>query len=228
MVRFFCLSSVVALLFFSQSAVAATQTYSDSIPTQGTDWADNLVVPLFNPSLGTLTQVQIVLNGDVGGSAGYENTSTTSTSSVTLNLSSTIVLTGPNSLLIDVVPLANFSIPAVPGVPIYDGFSDYAGTSGATLTNLTGSAMDMDTITNPGDLLAYYTGLGTISFPVTATGSSLGGGSGNINTSFSSTAGASIEITYTYDVAIPEPSSVAIVGLGIIGTLAARRFRYVA
>ncbi len=216
------LLAALAASLVATSATADTQmiSFSDSIPSQTTSFDDTLTIPLFDSTLGELCEVKLVLLGDVSGTASYENLDT-SPANITLSLIATLTLQRPDlSFLVDVVPLAN----QLDSPSAFDGMIDFGGTSGNSFTGLSGNAMDMVVLTDALDL-ALFTGVGSLSLPVSAAGMSNASGGGNIISQFSTSAGAGVEVTYTYKTApVPEPTSIAVVGLGLVGVLAVRRY----
>ena len=78
--------------------------------------------------------------------------------------------------------------------------------------------------------VADFVGAGTTSFNCTTlAGNNQVGGGANITVTQATTAGCGVSVVYTYDapvtppVAIPEPASMALVGLGMLGLAAVRR-----
>jgi len=208
---------LVGLVLFTTctSAHAAMVMYSDSVPVQTTNWSDTMMLPLFDPSLGTLTSVKLTLDGSVSGTAKYESLDA-SPALIDLNLQATITLQKPDlSNLVQIIPLANVSENA----SAFDGTVDFDGASGTTFAGLNGSASDMTTLTLPADL-ALFTGVGNINLPVSGTGSSNGSGAGNLITQFATSAGATAKVVYTFE-PVPEPTSFALAGLGMAGLLLA-------
>lgn len=196
------------------SAHGAMVMYSDSVPVQTTNWSDTMMLPLFDPSLGTLTSVKLTLEGSVSGTASYESLDA-SPATIDLNLQATITLQKPDlSNLVQIIPLANVSENA----SAFDGTIDFGGTSGNTFAGLNGSDMDMTTLVLPADL-ALFTGVGNINLPVSGTGSSSGSGAGNLITQFATSAGATAKVTYTFE-PVPEPASFVLFGLGALGLAA--------
>jgi len=79
------------------------------------------------------------------------------------------------------------------------------------------------TLTDPGQL-ALFTGPGTVGLPVfAAAGSFFSTTSGNGIGSIVTYAAVTVQLSYTY--AIPEPSSVALLGLGVVGIVLAGGLR---
>ncbi len=213
-------ATLVGVLSVTGAANAASfSPPSVTVPATNTDFTDPITLQKFDSSLGQLTSADISLTGTVAGSAGYENTSTTSTARrITLDLSAVIDLNEPttNAGLGEVVPLAS---QIVTNVPRYDGRTDYAGTSGATLTSLTNTQSITTPITDP-NTLALFTGSrgSNINLLFSATGNSGATGSGNVSSLFSTTAGGTAQVTYNYSpaaTAVPEPNN--ILGIGLAG-----------
>lgn len=210
-------------------AIAAT-----AVPLTDTDFSTTLSFARFDPALGTLQSITFDLTGTVAGLAQAENTSTRSTSRITLNLSAEIDLQRPDGTnLAAVLPLASTLFAATR----FDGQLDYAGTSGTTFSNLLNTISSTDTTSAAADL-ALFTGssgnAGTLLLPVVATGSSFAAGGGNIQSAFDTTASANASLIYTYlaaptlaatSAAIDEPISVAVLGAGLAltGLLSCRK-----
>jgi hypothetical protein len=212
----------LVILAVPAAADAASISYTDSISLATTNWTDSVSIQKFDPSLGTLTNVEIELIGSVLGTARAESLDAQA-AQITLNLAATITLTRPDmSVLAVALPVSA----SVFNATAYDGVIDFGGTSGITLPGLTSS--DSDTIISPPPAsdLALFTGVGTILLPVMANGSSSASGAGNLITQFNTQASASVKVTYYYDAAVvPEPASVAMAAMGVIGVggLALRR-----
>jgi hypothetical protein len=215
-----CLLAVLAAAALTSSATAATVTYGPaSFGPATTNWSSNLSLPKWDPALfpgQVLTGVSFTLNGNVTGNASFESLDG-APATINLNLQSTITLTDPNSnVLVTVIPVANISA----GASAFDGVIDFGGTSGNSYIGLSGSASNSGSSGN----LALFTGSGNILLPVSAAGTSSASGAGNLITQFSTTAGADASVTYTYT-AVPEPSTIALAGLGLIALVGLARRR---
>ena len=221
-IRNLCVYSLTIALISSLSAVVADTTPPEthSVALTTTDWSQNLVFAKFNPSLGTLTRVDFSLQGNVLGSAQFENTGA-SPSTVTMQLKADITLTRPDaSVLVTTIPIANTS----DNVSAYDGTTDFGGTSGRTYNNLTATMTNVG-FTVSGPDLALFAGPGSITLPVGAKGTSSANGSGSIITKFTTQAGATATIFYTFT-AGPEPASLALTAIGGIGVMGLFRKRF--
>lgn len=228
--RPFARAALAALVFATlaavvpaRAAVMSTTPQTRTVPMTQTNWGPgtppSLLAPefdKFDPALGTLLSVQVAL--------GYDFThdiSLTFTSPSTLTEStkdSQVVVNDPNGrLLLSGVP-----------APVTQSRFDFDGPFPNTVTIPTitqnGSSGPLS-LTSPADLALFTAAPGDakISLPVLAQSnseffSSTGNGSGRITTS----AGATVTLSYNY-VPIPEPSTLAVVGLGGAVLMAWRR-----
>ena len=206
------------------AAHAATIMDSFTVGVQTTNF--NVVDELaqFDPSLGTLTKIEFMLEGDVEGEAKVESLDS-SASVVTANLQATISLS--NSLdpmspveLVVVIPAVNANFNAT----AFDGTIDFDGTSGATFDGLAGSGTQSVMITDAAEF-APYIGLGTFAVSIDATGQSSASGAGNLITQFATRAGATGKVIYHYtpDGQVPVPGAIILMGSALAGLGAARR-----
>jgi hypothetical protein len=204
-------------------AQAATLTYSDTVDSARTNFTDSVSIAQFDSSLGDLTGIIIELTGSVSGSIQLESTDAAS-SNVTANLVSEIKLQRPDmSDLVVVLPTASEDA----NFTAFDGAVDFGGTSGLTRNNLSETANNSISLTDPSDF-GIFLGTGNLVLPVAAIGRSNASGSGNLATVFQTFAGANITVSYEYTerpTAVPEPNApmgaLALVGLGM---MAKRKF----
>src|SRR4051812_21253978 len=119
-----------AAVFLTGSVVTASMIpHSDTISAQTATWATNpqfLTIALFDPSLGTLTQVQVTFTGTVSGSAAAENTDATSKSLTIQLLAQLSTDPDPAGLSYFVEALVENVFDATG----WDGVTDYGGASG--------------------------------------------------------------------------------------------------
>lgn len=210
--------SALAIAAASSTASAAVISYSATIPIGQTNWSMNPSLPQWDPALfpgQTLVGVKLTVNASVLGDARAESLDA-SPSVITYGVSATVTATGPGGLVVNVLPLAggNFNASA------FDGSNDFGGTSGFSLLNITNSASNSNSFTNPPDNLAAYIGAATFLVPTTAVGTSSASGPGNLVSSFRTLSGADVIIEYTY---IPAPGAIGVLGFGAL--VATRRRR---
>jgi hypothetical protein len=209
----------------ARADVTAPQTVSigptDTNFGPGTAVNDPMVFNQFDPSLGTLNAVTVSMSYD------FIHTST-----VTFYTPGTIGTSATNNTM-------SVSLPNGGGTVLSANSADYTRSTAfnsATMTLNTPVVLPATTfsgslgpvsLTSAADLAAF-TGTGTIALPVTA--SSLAGlPTGNANGAAAVTTQADVKVTvsysYTHKPAVPEPSSVVLLGLGGCGMFLYRRRR---
>jgi hypothetical protein len=230
--QFLVFSVTVLLAAVSAQASVVSYTVALAPNPQPTNVNTTLSLPQFDPSLGTLTGVQITVNGSLAARAEYENTNSNhglSASEVPMQLNLTQNLTvglGAQTLLAmthttaqdDYSPgfgawLQNIDIPYPGGLTAYDGTTDYAGTSGfaTSLWNTPGSA------TYSPATIGTFVGAGTFQVSVDATAFvDLITYGGNNSARTTSLAGTSVTVAYQYT---PEPATMSLLVLGGLAML---------
>ncbi|MEH2027206.1 PEP-CTERM sorting domain-containing protein [Nostoc sp.] len=206
-------TTLAGIVATSGAANAASLSYTSSTNYDFTNIIDApLSVQKFDSSLGALKGVTISFTGDILGNAGFENRSPTPTQ-VTVNLTSLLSLQLNNQSLFALNPQDISSYQAAK----YDGNTDYLGTSGKTISNLTATQSATQSFTNT-QFLQSFTGNGDIDFLFSALANSVVTGSGNMRSYVETYAKAGIKVTYDYDAkSVPEPS--ATLGIGLIAGL---------
>ena len=181
------------------SQAGTTKTVTLNFANTKTNWTLSQSLPQFDPSLGTLTAIDIVNAGSLTSQIRVENMDQ-SAATITAQASGSLTLTGPGLSLTSLGPtplqptaqsVQTFNASA------YDGVSDFAGTSGHDFGPQTATGSQSITLTAPSDL-ARYIGTGTVSLTENATATSSASGGGNLLSLISSTAGAQVVVTYHY------------------------------
>jgi len=183
--------------FLSFSNCSAEQlSYSDNVPLSVTNWDRTVIIPKFNPDLGTLISVQISFEGGVVGLTRFENTDA-GPATITEQLSAIVTLKKPD---LSTVLVTTPTFQLVSNVPAFDEKIDFAGPSGATHDPV--NANDTEFKGPYSEDNAFFTGVDNIIFPVASEASSFVSGNGNLISEFDTNAYAIITVTYNYD-AIP-------------------------
>ncbi len=227
--RIFPIILLLVTVLASSGAWADFVTYTStplSIGPSLTDWGPtNISVPQWDPStfVGyTLAKVTLTYDGTVVGTIQYENEGSATT--VTGTLKAEMHLWDPDSvLLLTATPLVS----KTDALPDYDLIEDFAGLSGRTYTNVTGSTQEIWWTTGS-PYLTMFSGSSNVTMTTDAEGKSIATGGGNVAGEFVTNAGGSLTVRYDYDQTdIPEPCTLALGALGLmgVGLLRGRRRR---
>lgn len=247
-----CCLAIALFLNLPDASATLTPVQTESIPLTQTDWnsttpqllgSNPMVFNQFNSSLGTLDAVNLTVSYTTVEAAGMVFTTpatmTLSTAFPGTHTGTQFTLEGPGTsgnLLTATAPVFTYTRTyGTAGQTLPQWFSTdtnrFAPGSPFLLTpdgqpgNTTNSftATKTITITNPAQL-ALFTGSGTVDLPAAAKAwSSFTTSSGNGIGAIQTFAGMKVALSYSYTV--PEPSSVALLGLGGGGLLLLGRFR---
>jgi len=213
----------------SANAASITQIFYDPMPsgapTNALPFNFAAAANSFDTSLGTLTSVVITTTTNVEGAVNIISLNVTPPAGAMSSYSNAgdqtdVTVTGPGGLNQTYVAQTNGVSGTVPNP---------TPTQVVTVTNrsgLTGSTSDITTITGAG-LVAYEKPppMNTVTLNYSA-GPATVMGTGGPGVAFegTATAGAEIKIVYNYLAAVPEPASMSLLGIGMAGFLAFRRF----
>jgi len=187
---------------FSSDATVTTAALSKTVtlnfPETKTNWTQSQQLPKFDPSLGTLTSIDIVNQGTINSHIRVENLDQMA-ATIKAQASGTLALSGPG---LSFTPLASTQLQPNDAnqnfqAASYDGATDYTGNSGHDFGTKTASGTQSVTFTDPA-VLAQYTGTGALTFTEAAAATSGASGPGNLQSLINSTASAQITVVYHY------------------------------
>jgi hypothetical protein len=187
---------------------------STVVPNQDIPFTAPLLLPKFNPSMGTLTGVTITVNATIVGDIQIFNNSAGNLPFTNAFTAVPVTATGPDGAVASATAVANVASGIATGGFTVTSFPGVTGTA-------TGSANAVS--------FAPYVGAGnfTANLSSTALSASSGGTGGGGKLFFGGTAqaGGTISVTYTFTAsAVPEPASMSLLGIGMAGFFAFRRF----
>jgi protocatechuate 3,4-dioxygenase beta subunit len=169
-----------------------TLSHTISFPETPTDWTATQSVPQFDPSLGTLTSVEILNADPIKNTIKVENLDTAA-DQIHVTMTGTLTLSAPgvSGLVTNLSADQTFSASA------FDGTIDFGGTSGHTFAPQTVNGSNSTTLTAATDL-AQYIGTGTVSFTEATHASSMATGSANLLVQVNTTAASNVTVIYHY------------------------------
>ena len=176
----------------SINPVPNTKVQTITFDKTSTNFSLGKVANQFDPSLGTLQSITIQHNGTITSEILVENTSTTSTSTITGTVSGNLTLNGPGFTS----PLTLSQNAGTFNAAKYDGNTNFSGPSGQSFgeKSATGSAF----VTLTGAAMTPYIGTGTVTITEDGIASSTASGGGNLVVQLISSGSGSVTITYNY------------------------------
>jgi collagen type I/II/III/V/XI/XXIV/XXVII alpha len=181
-------------------ATDTTILQQQTIAETPSNWSQTVTFAPFDPTLGTLTDVQIGVTAEVTGTVSLDNLGPTSGTDY-VSLPGTVSVFGPDDAPISsVTATANGSA----SLGAFDGTDNYLGNSGTTLAGLSGTQSFLDIYQGTTSELALFSGSNPVPLTVDASVLFEEMGSGNLQALSHASAGAVISLQYDY---IPTPPS---------------------
>jgi hypothetical protein len=180
----------------SVAATAATQQVTANFSPFTTGGGQTQSVAQFNPALGTLNSVQVILNGKLNSDVRVENLDA-APSTVNAQVNGNLSLQGPGGTLLSVSPTISENSTSLSP---YDGTLDYGGTSGHNFGEQSASAQQSITLTNN---LSAWEGTGNVALTESAQSTSTVSGSGNEQVHICSEGSGTVTVIYNYTPAPP-------------------------
>lgn len=177
------------------STAPQTESFTHTFNTASTNLVQVGSLPQFNPALGTLTEIDISINGQITSDIRVENMDS-SPAVITGTVAGDLNVTGPDFNQTFATTSQNQTFDA----SAYDGTLDFGGTSGKNFGNVTVPGSSAFTMTSAGELAAY-SGTGNVTIDEEPVANSSATGGGNLDVQIASNGSATITVTYHY---IPE------------------------
>lgn len=224
-------ATLACIMLISAAAVSEAKAHGSHITYGPTAFgsfaagtAGSFNIPQFDPSLGTLTEVDLLVTGHSdGGSNGLQNLSAfPGNASVTIGTN--ITVSGPAALTVLTLPNTTNSGPVAP----FGGSVDFtfSGPDSILVLGAPSSDSQSDSIFAG---FAPYLGLGLVTFNYSSGANT--SSSADVAPTFSSTTPPTFDfdatVVYHYE-AVPEPTTLVLAGLGALGLVFAARRKRVA
>jgi len=200
------------------SCQAGSVSYTNSIAFTLTDWTNSVALAQFNPDLGYLVSIQVAVKSDLSTTLTVQNNSISPSSGTAITQLKQYLLTG-SSALFGSSPVLDYAGP--------DFNYGLDGNGIITSGLLTASASATGNLVTDYATLAGFTGTGYVDLTAyTYTRTFISNAGGNTAATQSTTADFTAVVTYDYSATpVPEPSVVALCGLGMAGLMLCRRGR---
>lgn len=169
-------------------SITKTVTFNDT----DTNFDLSGTIQQFDPSLGTLTSIDVIHDGSITSNILVENTSKSSGSTITGTVSGNLNLIGPG--INDTLTLSQNAGSLT--VAKFDNVLDFGGTSGGNLGTKTATGTKTTTLT--GSAMAGWQGTGSVTVREVATATSSAAGGGNTTAAITSTGRSTITVRYNY------------------------------
>lgn len=219
-----CIAFSCAVLALASSSVvqASTLTYGPtSFGTYNAGDSGGFTMPSFDTNLGTLLQVELIVVGSSDGGSNELQNLSANQGSASVKIGTDITVSGPSTLQVLTLPASSKAGPVEPytGTPLVFTGPDAIQVFGSPSTDT-----DSDSIFS--DFGPYETvGPGTVPFTYGSSANTTTTASVSPTVAQSSPPTFDFEVTVIYHYTpIPEPSTFALLGMGIVCLTAGRRY----
>jgi hypothetical protein len=179
-------------------SAAQTQSVTATFAPFTTGGSATQTVAQFDPSLGTLNSIQIILNGKLTSDVKVENLDSAA-SDVSAQVNGNLTLQGPGSLSASVTPSINEDTT----LSASDGTLDYGGSSGKDFGDQSAQASQTIDLAAGNNDLSAWIGTGAVSLTELAQSTSTVSGSGNEQVHINSEGSGTVQVIYSYTPAPP-------------------------
>lgn len=223
--------AVAATLLLATGAARANLiTFTLSAPEQAATWYATPNFTLFDPSLGTLNSVDLLLSASSNASVQVQNTGGSS-ATATVN-----PLADVGMYFADSTPIADTYVSASSAtqyLPAFDNIFGSSSSSYMSVSGLSGSAV-LDALLTDSTSLSYFTGIGTSYLYIVANDLSsingLSAESGGVTNNIAANVAVTLDYTPTTTSSsppadVPEPMAASVLIAGVAALLALRRPR---
>jgi hypothetical protein len=174
------------------STQPATLTHTVNFGGGATGWTQTQSLQQFDPSLGTLTSIDLVNAGTITSDIRVENLEATAMT-VVGTVGGSVTLSGPGIMALTAQGSDNESFNA----QAFDGSIDFAGPSGHDFGSKTATGQNTLTLSDPASL-ASFTGTGSVTLSEQGGATSQATGGGNLMAWITSTSSAQVTVVYHY------------------------------
>ena len=194
-------------------------TVTGSIPPTAANWTESLSIPQFQSNLGTLTSVTLTLNGSM------------STTLIAGNITGSTFVPTPDPSSGSAGVVAQFGLQdsggSLSGLSIVSPMEGYSFAAGGSQSWSLSTADSSSAVYTDSSTLGEFTGPGNITLDAAGTAFTNQVNTGGVSYAGQNTISSlTADVTYTYSASVPEPSTIALLGVGIVTLLAYRRARH--
>ncbi len=196
--------------------LATTAALTTNFETRLAGWSDTFSIGRFDPSLGTLYEMELTLSANILGSVAAENRGA-GLASVTANEAATVAIQMPGALsAISAVASVTDSF----SLGGFDQSNDFSGTSGRVDSGLINAGTVTTIFRAASTDLSAFIGTGSVAVPIGSTGTASANGPADLSLELLTKAGATASVRYRYVPSGSIPQTGTTAPSGVVWTLA--------